>query len=808
MTNGNCVPLLKFSTCASATWPWVLEPSSSRPVVTSPKTVQAWENLERDLNAQTDQSGPQRPLQITPQGALSQGNPSEEPLPIDSEERLTVACRLVSERSLYGVDKNPMAVEMAKLSLWLITLAKNKPFTFLDHNLRCGDSLLGADERQLHNGSLDAKSGEVTQMSQISYAMQYILPTVIEKRRQIATLADFDITIIQHKERLLKEADQALEIVKLGADLLIGIALSDAKRRAGLQGTLGMDYVVLAKAFDEALHQRQTDFGWAAKNEEFARLRAEVDTLLKGKHPFHWPLEFPEVFVGKGDDAGFAAVVGNPPFQGGKKITGVLGTDYRDYLLEYLANSKRGNADLCAYFFLRATKLASQEAMCALLATNTIAQGDTREVGLDQIVASGWIIPRAIPSRKWPGEASLEVAHIWLRNGTWKSCYLLDERPVNTITPFLTQSGGIVGTPYKLSSNANKSFQGSIVLGMGFILAHEEAQALIAKNPRNKDVLFPYLNGEDLNFSPNQSPRRWVINFRDWPLEQAEMYPDCMNILKEKVKPERQRKNDKGEYALRKPLPDKWWIYADKRPALYSTIADMKQVLVKARIANMHAVVYVTNNWIFNEKVVVFANCSFTVLQSNIHEAWAQHFSATLESRLQYAPSDCFENFPFPLIEENLEEIGERYHSHRQSIMLANQEGLTKTYNRFHDLHEQSADILKLRELHKEMDEAVAHAYGWDDLALGHGFHETKQGMRYTICEAERREVLDRLLLLNHARHEEEVAQGLHEKGVKSVKGGKKKVEARQDGSNSRKKSDKSDVVQQGPTLFDLDGVG
>ena len=100
--------------------------------------------------------------------------------------------------------------------------------------------------------------------------------------------------------------------------------------------------------------------------------------------------------------------------------------------------------------------------------------------------------------------------------------------------------------------------------------------------------------------------------------------------------------------------------------------------------------------------------------------------------------------------------------------MQANQEGLTKTYNRFHDHHEHSADILKLRELHKEMDEAVAHAYGWDDLALGHGFHETKQGMRYTISEAARREVLDRLLLLNHERHEEEVKAGLFEaKGTK-----------------------------------------
>ena len=291
----------------------------------SEKLVEAWENAERELNGQRAAHDLTLKPQITPEGTLAQGHPGEELLPIDTEERLAVARRLVSERCLYGVDKNPMAVEMAKLSLWLITLAKNKPFTFLDHNLRCGDSLLGADERQLYNGSLDAKSGAITQMSQIRFAMQYVLPTVILKRKQIATLPDFDINTIQQKERLLKEADQALEITKLGADLLIGIALADPKRRKNLEDTLGMEYVILAKAFDEALHQGQTELGWAEKNEAFGKMRAEVDELLKGRKPFHWPLEFPEVFVGKGDDAGFAAMVGNPPFQGGQKITGALG---------------------------------------------------------------------------------------------------------------------------------------------------------------------------------------------------------------------------------------------------------------------------------------------------------------------------------------------------------------------------------------------------------------------------------------------------------------------------------------------------
>jgi hypothetical protein len=696
-------------------------------------------------------------------------------VPLDSEERLTVARRLVSERCLYGVDKNPMAVEMAKLSLWLITLAKNKPFTFLDHNLRCGDSLLGADERQLYNGSLDAKSGEVTQMSQIRYAMQYVLPTVISKRHQIATLTDLDITVIQEKQRLLKEADQALEVVKLGADLLI--ALSDTKRHKSLQGTLGMQYAELAQDFDKALHQPQTDFGWAAKNEEFARLRAEVDTLLKGRHPFHWPLEFPEVFVGEGDDAGFAAIVGNPPFQGGKKITGVLGTDYRDYLLEYLANGKTGHADLCSYFFLRATKLARQEGMCALLATNTIAQGDTREVGLDQIVASGWTIPRAIPSRKWPGEASLEVAHIWLRNGIWNSSYVLDDKSVNNITPFLTLSREVLGKPFTLVANRNKSFIGSYVLGMGFVLDLDQAQTLIDKNPRNQDVVLPYLNAEDLNSRPDQSPSRRIINFRDWPVEQAEIYSDCMDIVKEKVKPERQRKNDEGEYVLRKPLPNKWWIYADKRPALYSTIADMKRVIVVPRHSKYMICAWEPTGIVFSDATCILATASsadFTIIQCTFHGDWTRANGSSLRNDQRYTPSDCFETFPFPLNTNSLNDIGERYYTHRQSIMLARQEGLTKTYNHFHDPHEHAADILKLRELHKEMDEAVAHAYGWDDLELEHSFHETKQGMHYTISEAARREVLDRLLLLNHERHEEEVKAGLFE--VKGDKGKRAKA--------------------------------
>ena len=265
------------------------------------------------------------------------------------------------------------------------------------------------------------------------------------------------------------------------------------------------------------------------------------------------------------DRGGFDALVCNPPFMGGQKITGNLGTAYRNYLVEQLAGGKRGSADLCAYFFLRASRLLREPGQFGFLATNTIAQGDTREVGLDQLTANGCTIPRAVPSRPWPGTAALEVAHVLIRRGKWSGPFLLDDKPVKEITSFLTQPGAVSGTPYRLAANAGISFQGSIVLGMGFVLEPEDACRLIEKHSRNKDVVFPYLNAEDLNSRPDQSPSRWVINFFDWPLDRqsartgykgpvATDYPDCLAIIEEKVKPERMKNN-------RKVRRERWWQF-------------------------------------------------------------------------------------------------------------------------------------------------------------------------------------------------------------------------------------------------------
>jgi hypothetical protein len=236
---------------------------------------------------------------------------------------------------------------------------------------------------------------------------------------------------------------------------------------------------------------------------------------------------------------------------------------------------------------LRAEQLLNQLGGFGLVATNTIAQGDTREVGLDQLVANGCVINRAVPSRPWVGSASLEVAYLWLCKHKWQSECILDEKVVTGITAFLTSPGKAIGNPCQLIANQNKSYIGSYVLGMGFVLTPEEAQALIDKDPKNQEVLFPYLNGEDLNSRPNQFPSRWVINFKDYPLDAehddpkkpkgapyAIDYPDCLAILEQKVKPQRVTKAKDVAAAP-------WWQFWRIRPELYGAIEGCDRVLLR-----------------------------------------------------------------------------------------------------------------------------------------------------------------------------------------------------------------------------------
>lgn len=744
------------------------------------RLLEAWDAVQR-ANPGT--------VYITPEGEVSTGKPGEMLIPDDPDERQTYALRIVAQRCLYGVDINPLAAEMAKLSLWLLTLAKDKPFEFLDHAIRCGDSLVGIhNTEQLRKFNLDG-IGEDNRLF-----LQFLdekIKDAIALRRQITEMQANTVEDVEAQDRMLREANEKIDRLKCAADLLIASAFSPgstADKRSARDDA----------AIKVAVHFNDSDLP------TFCR---EAQKALSGQVTFHWPLEFPEVMVERG---GFDSFVGNPPFKGGTMLEAEFGAPWRAWLVDQIAEGrtgKRGTGDLCAYFILRAVALMRADGCFGLIATNTIAQGDTREICLHHLEATNYTLYRAVQSRKWPGAASLEVSLIHAQKARWRGAFDLDGSTVSGITSHLSVPGRIQGEPFELNEHAALAIEGVKLLGIGFVLTDEEARSLLRSNAQNKDVLFPYLNGEDLNSHPQQQPSRWVINFFDWPLSSLENgqvqtcasdYPECLEIVTQRVKPERLKLSPDSSWNV--AVRNKWWQFGLWRPALQKMLHNKKRVIVKARVSSMHAISFAPTDIVFSDQVVVFGFDdwhSFAVLQSDVHRCWALQYGSTLETRSRYTKARCFDSFVIPKAVPSTSYAAESYCLHRQDVMRDRERGFTGIYNLFHDPDDTSADIHKLRQLHVELDNAVAAAYGWTDLDLGHGFHETKQGVRYTITDAARREVLARLLKLNHERYAEEVKQGLHEsRGKRAAAGAKQKP---------KKSTTKTGAVTVHPSLFDMD---
>jgi hypothetical protein len=307
---------------------------------------------------------------------------------------------------------------------------------------------------------------------------------------------------------------------------------------------------------------------------------------------------------------------------------------------------------------------------------------------------------------------------------------------------------------------------------MGFVLGELDAQVLIEQDEKNEAVLFPYLVGEDVNSRDDASASRWIINFHDWSEMRAREYSEVFSIVERDVKPERQRRKADGSFALRKPLPQRYWQYADKRPAMLRAISGLDQAIVLAKVSKIVIPARVPTRQVFSHRLAVFASedsALLAILSSSVHYWWAVTWTSTLETRVHYSPSDAFETFPLPEFSNGLCELGDRLDIYRQRLMSSRNLGLTKAYNMVFDPTCLDKDIEDLRRIHRAIDEVTTRAYGWADRVatvggLDHGFHQVGRETRYTIGPAAQREVLDSLLELNHERYGGEVARGLYDK--------------------------------------------
>ncbi len=709
-------------------------------------------------------------------------------IPPDEDEGI-FARRLIAQRCLYGVDRNPMAVDLAKVSLWLVTLARDHALTFVDHALRHGDSLVGLSRKQIEafhwkEEMLSVRAGFETMM------IHQQMEKVADLRRRIREAGE--TTSDRELQLLWMDARDELDEVTLFGDLVLEAFFEGDKPKK--RETKRTEFANVVASGDADCYR-----GWLAE------LREQDPPLA----PFHWELEFPEVF--ERDNSGFDAIVGNPPFAGKNTVTAGNVDHYPDWLKQ-MHEQSHGNADLVAHFFRRAFNLVRETSAFGLIATNTIAQGDTRSTGLRWICENGGIIYDATRRCRWPGQAAVVVSVIHIHRGTWDGPRRLDGDEVSDITAFLFHGGGH-DDPARLEANVGKSFQGCIMLGMGFTFddtdkkgiatSLAEMRWLIEAEPRNREAIFPYIGGEEINTSPTHACHRYVINFRDYPLRRENLgrqwvdadknqrrewlqrgivpldypspvaadWPELLAIVEDRVKPQREALPQKN--SINRDAARNWWRFLAYRQGLHAAIANLERVLAISRVSQQVAFTFLPTDMVHADSTVVFpfdTYAAFCSLQSRLHEIWARFFGSSLEERFRYTPSDCFETFPFLkgwVTYPVLKAAGETYYEFRAQLMVANNEGMTKTYNRFHDPSETGLEIAKFRELHAAMDRAVLDAYGWDDIPIDCEFlldyeideeewGNRKKPYRYRWPDEVRDEVLARLLELNAQRPKRE----------------------------------------------------
>lgn len=680
--------------------------------------------------------------------------------PAGNPERVRLmATRKVVASCLYGVDINDMAVEMCKLSLWLVSLDPHLPFSFVDNKIFHGNSLLGVTSlNQVKAMRIDAKQrdqGQLFEVNALDQSAETIdVDGILRKVRRLRDQLSDEITpddpqrSANAKRRQMREVDATLARVRTIADGVIAAGLAHGGKPGS---TLDDAYDTLAVAVGRAFPAHGEGNTVMLEGIIDRGLTPTVSTDYEHWRCVHWPLEIPEVM----ENGGFDAIIGNPPFLGGQKITGAMGDNMRSWFVNVIAEGQTGSADLCAYFFLRAYGLLRRNGTLGLLATNTIAQGATREVGLDRMANTGFTITRSIQSRSWPVKsATIEYAAVWGIKGIIPDDINKDSDSVTAkrISTLLEPEGRETGTPEQLEENQGISFQGCIVLGKGFIITPTKAQEWIAADTKNEKVLFPYLNGDDLNSRPDCSASRWIIDFNDREENKARNYTGPYNHVVDCVKDERLAKKDP---AVRKAP---WWQFLRPRPEMRKAIAPLDTVLAIAQVSRTLMPQLVPNNQVLDSKLIVFATDKYAdlaVLSSSMHRDWVIKYGTSMRQDPTYVPSAVFVTFPRPAVTDSLSSIGQALYDERREIMLRRDLGLTDLYNLVNDPNlEDSADrdVTRLREIHRELDEAVMAAYGWDDVPLRHGFHTYRKMTRWTVCPEARVEILDRLLEENHRR--------------------------------------------------------
>ncbi len=699
---------------------------------------------------------------VTIDGDIRETLGQGEPMPSDTDERLIIAKRLVAERCLYGVDINPLAVELAKLSIWLVTLAKGRPFGFLDHNLRSGDSLLGIhhlDQLLTFQVSLNAAP---YQHRLFHDDVLRALGSAIDTRLKLRSIPIRDVSDVEAMATLDIKAKAIIGDIQLVADALVGEALSSDGNGNALKAHLDTLAVEAGELLAGSARNRDKIL---KVSREALSVRRSSDSHFRAT--LNWPLEFPEVFVR--ERPGFDSIVGNPPFLGNRLWKSMIHDQMQRQASLVLGESPK-KIDLCIVFHRRTVDLLRNNGTYGLLATTNISEGSSLKLGLAMIAEQGDLI-FSIKSFRWPGSASVTAAVVAFYKGKfsgWKvadgmQCQRIDEK----LEPILLfDKADTVWQPRPVPRPVF-SFAGvDNSKGLAFVLESESPWFGVLRNEPNT-LLRPYVSGEDITSHCLHEVKRWALDISDRSLEfMRQSYPRAHHFLTEVVQPTRTARELKSY----KGLFDRWWQFWNHRADPYKSVREYETCIAYSKITKHPMCILADPSWIYTNKVVLIA-----LQRPDLHAiCLSSFFSEWLVARqgakfgvgasLSLSIREAIDTFPPPeaIVSEKGVAAANEFDIICKSWSKENSAGVTSFADRLGDETSQDRNIVRARELLDSIDDLTAAAYGYSGGLSGRGcfvapYIAGSKSSAFIVPEQDRREIVSFLTQENHAQCRDEV---------------------------------------------------
>lgn len=449
-------------------------------------------------------------------------------------------------------------------------------------------------------------------------------------------------------------------------------------------------------------------------------------------------------------------IIGNPPFLGSRYFAKEHGYEYVRNVHAVFPDVPK-MADFCVYWFRKAqdhlpacTAADPVAGRAGLVGTQNIRNNESREGGLDYIAGAGTIV-EAVDNQPWSGEANVHVSianwvktqdaallpstrHLWFKaatNGAGRRPrrkgqvaskeYQLDLRQCDFINSALSDDTD-VGAAAVLSINASPKlvFTGQNPCHEGFKLTPAEAARLLKEHPETREVLFPYMTGLDLVTAG--VPTRWVIDFGQRDMLEAQKFPAAFDILQESVMTDVLGKAEKEKAATGKDstrwtrMADRWWQFRDWMPGTVAAVKANPRYIVCPRVTKRPTFAFVSREIRPDMQLMVFGfqdDYSFAVLQSAAHWQWFVAKCSKFKSDFRYTGDTVFETFPWPQNPtakqvREVAEAGRAIRRVRAEALAQIKGGLRALYR---TLELPGANPLK--DAHAALDAAVLAAYGF-----------------------------------------------------------------------------------------------